>query len=138
MAETRCMSETDLAECVERGRHVYLKYYPYVDIEAMRQACLANWDSPSLFMVRTDDAFGMATIDMTMTEPRPWAREQWAFSLGGPWQLISIYRAMLAWAERVGAFRFTFGSSTEYDLSDIARRLGPHVVRKTYDFEIME
>lgn len=134
MIPVRKMTATDLSECLYRGESVFKEWFPYMDAQAMYRACLANVDEPNVLLIRTDDAFGCATVDQTLQEPRLWVKEEWVF--GPVWQATAIFREMLAWSRRIGAFRFTFGSITRFDVKPIAKRLGAFSVIEAYTFEL--
>lgn len=129
----RKMSISDLDECFEKGEIAFRKAFPYMDLPPMKKICLENIDNVNVLLIRTEHAFGMATIEMTLYEPRPWVHEQWVH--GPVWEVISILREMIAWRDRIGAFRFTVGSLTEHDFAIIARRLGAHKNVPSYNFD---
>lgn len=130
------MKISDLDECVLDAERAFRKALPYMDLEGMYQTCVENIDNNNVLLIRTEHAFGCATIDITHYEPRPWVHEQWVF--GPVWEVISLVREMIAWRDRIGAFRFTVGSLTEHDFAIIARRLGPHTKIESYNFDAEE
>ena len=138
--EIRRMTADDLTDCLRLGEPVFREYWPLMDAKAMHEACLRSLTDQSVFMVRYRDAFGVAAVESTLFEPRLWVKEQYVFSRSGVWSAIAIYRAMKMWAVQIGAFRFTFGSQTEYDVDVIARYLavpGERMeISKAFTFEI--
>lgn len=132
----RRMTAADLGECLRVGEPVFRKYWPHMDATAMLAACLANLDNETVFMMRCGHAFGVAVVETTLFEPRPWVKEQWVFGLRSPWEVLAIYRAMMLWGVQVGAFRFTFGSLTDHDVEPFAKHLGEHSVHKSFTFEL--
>jgi len=132
----RRMTAKDIGECMIKAEPRFREWFPYMDLQAMHDTCVANIDELNVLLIRTDNAFGCVTVDSTMQEPRLWAREEWAF--GEVWEVVSIFKEMLAWSRRIGAFRFTFGSLTRYDFKPIAKRLGKFNVIEAYNFELEE
>lgn len=130
----RKMTIADLDECFEKGVPRFQKWFPHMDHKAMKEACAANIDEMGVLLIRTNNAFGCATVDSTMQEPRLWVKEEWVF--GPVWEATSIFREMMEWGKRIGAFRFSFGSVTEYDVKPIAKYLGEFSVIEAYTFNL--
>jgi hypothetical protein len=129
----RRMTLADVDECAVKGQAVFARSFPYLDIDMLRTAVIQHIDEPNVLLIRTANAFGCATLDQTMQEPRLWVKEEWVF--GPVWETISIFREMIAWRDRIGAFRFTFGSLTEYDVKPIAKYLGKFSIIEAYNFD---
>ncbi len=129
----RHMKAEDLQECFDAGEKHMREYFPYADRDAMQQACLENIDEVNVLLIRTDHAFGCAVIHTSMIDPRPWVREEWVW--GEVWEVVSILREMIAWRDRIGAFRFTFGSLTPYNFAGIARYLKLTSITDAYNFD---
>lgn len=130
------MNVSDLEECLARCESAFRETWPRMDGAGMLAACVASIGDPHVLMVRTDNAFGVATAESSIFEPRLWVKEQWVFSDSKTVQPLRIYRAMMAWGREIGAFRFTFGSLTAYNLDVFAKRLGHHDMHKTYTYSL--
>src|SRR5271157_1500413 len=122
----RRMDVHDLEECLSRCESTFRETWPRMDGSGMLKACMDSMDNSSVLMVRTENAFGVATAETSIFEPQLWVKEQWVFSDSKTGESLRIYRAMMEWGREIGAFRFTFGSLTEYNLDVMAKRLGFH------------
>lgn len=130
----RQMNALDLKECLERGEPVFKKWFPDMDAVAMYDVCLKNVDDPRVMLIRTDDAFGCATIDCSLQDPRLSVEEQWVF--GPAWQVLSLLKEMIAWRDRLGAHRFAFGTLTDERVKILAKRLGKFKVIESWCFDV--
>jgi hypothetical protein len=129
----RQMTIQDIPIALENAERLLRPHFPYFEGPAMMRACIAHIDEPNVLLIRTDNAFGCATIHEDMMDPRPWVREEWVF--GEVWEVVSLLREMIAWRDRIGAFRFTFGSLTPHYFGGIARYLGLTSITEAYNFD---
>lgn len=136
MNGVRIMNADDLAECLARCESTFRLTWPLMDGPGMLSACVANIGNPTVLMVRTKNAFGVATAETSIFEPRIWVKEQWVFSDSKAGESLRIYHTMMDWGRAIGAFRFTFGSLTSYNLDVFANRLGHHAIHNTYTYSL--
>jgi hypothetical protein len=129
----RKMTREDIPLALAEAEIRLREHFPYFDGPSMLRACIANIDEPNVLLIRTDHAFGCASLHQDMMDPRLWVREEWVF--GEVWGVVSCLREMIAWRDRVGAFRFTFGSLTPHNFAGIAKYLGLTSITEAYNFD---
>lgn len=101
--------------------------YPAFDKTAMWKWAIHAIHSPNFIGVRTDDAFGFASVSGIIWNPAERHGSQMFLGVrdNAVWQAVKIVRTMAEWCtEIMGAEDYHFGEATGMRMDIIAKRVG--------------
>jgi hypothetical protein len=125
----RRVTEADLDELIPPSIPQFQKRWPNLTEETTYVFCKSLLGTNQALLVRTDNAWGAATVARPFFEPQAIVSERWVASIrpatkGLSSEPLAIYHAIRDWAKAIGAAEWTFGESTGADLTVIAREMG--------------
>jgi hypothetical protein len=125
----RRVVETDLDELIPPSIPLFQKRWPNLTAETTYVFCRSLISTNQALLIRTDNAWGAATVARPFFEPQGIVSERWVASIrpaakGLSSEPLAIYHAIRDWAKAIGAAEWAFGESTGADLSVVAKEMG--------------
>lgn len=113
----------DFPDCFAIARSCY----PPFDERSMYDWAVKAIHSPSTIAIRSNDAFGLATVAGIAWEPSELHGSQLFLAVRGKavWQACKLVKTMRDWAiDVMGAVDYQFGEATGMRMDIIAKRIG--------------
>ena len=119
------VGEAELEGLCEASVPFFLERYPRLNVERTVSYVRSALHENRSRVIRTENAWAMATINQTFFEPEPVVYEIFMCSFKkNANDIVWLAKDLVKWAESVRAVEYRMGSATEYDVAPLARRIG--------------
>jgi len=121
----RRVVEAEIGEICSKILPLFQKRFPRLTLDAAVSYTRMHLNRNDARVIRTDKAWGLATVERSFFEPEAVVKIQWVAKLEtSAADPMAIYADFKNWAASIRAVELHFDTMTETDISPFAKRLG--------------